>query len=156
MELYDINQLVKNDGSGDFYDLFEIFFRVDELTNFRLYTVQRGEEMRMDLVCQSIYDNTQYVDFLCNLNKISNPLNIKFGDTMLYVDREFIERFRVKPKTQTEQQVIAKSNRGTLQDKSRQDYIENNFSLPPNVLERPSEQVLIKGSVIKLGMDYSK
>jgi hypothetical protein len=156
MELYDINQLVKNDGSGDFYDLFEIFFRIDELTNFRLYTVQRGEEMRMDLVCQSIYDNTQYVDFLCNLNKISNPLNIKFGDTMLYVDREFIERFRVKPKTQTEQQVIAKSNRGTLQDKSRQDYIENNFSLPPNVLERPSEQVLIKGSVIKLGMDYSK
>jgi len=151
MELYDINQLVKNDGSGDFYDLFEIFFRIDELTNFKLYTVQRGEEMRMDLVCQSIYDNTQYVDFLCNLNKISNPLNIKFGDTMLYVDRDFIERFRVKPKTQTEQQVIAKSNRGTLQDKSRQDYIENNFSLPPNVLERPSEQVLIKGSVIKLG-----
>jgi hypothetical protein len=151
MELYDINQLVKNDGSGDFYDLFEVFFRVDELTNFKLYTVQRGEEMRMDLVCQSIYDNIQYVDFLCNLNKISNPLNIKFGDTMLYVDREFIERFRVKPKTQTEQQVIAKSNRGTLQDKSRQDYIENNFSLPPNVLERPSEQVLIKGSVIKLG-----
>jgi len=151
MELYDINQLVKNDGSGDFYDLFEIFFRIDELTNFKLYTVQRGEEMRMDLVCQSIYDNTQYVDFLCNLNKISNPLNIKFGDTMLYVDRDFIERFRVKPKTQTEQQVIAKSNRGTQQDKSRQDYIENNFSLPPNVLERPSEQVLIKGSVIKLG-----
>ena len=151
MELYDINKLVKNDGSGDFYDLFEIFFRIDELTDFRLYTVQRGEEMRMDLVCQSIYDNTQYVDFLCNLNKISNPLNIKFGDTMLYVDRDFIERFRVKPKTQTEQQVIAKSNRGTQQDKNRQDYIENNFSLPPNVLERPAEQVLIKGSVIKLG-----
>ena len=32
-----------------------------------------------------------------------------------------------------------------------QEYIENNFSLPPNVLERPAEQVLIKGSVIKLG-----
>ena len=70
---------------------------------------------------------------------------------MLYVDEEFIERFRVKPKTQNVQQVIAKSNRGTQQDKTRQDYIENNFSLPPNVLERPAEQVLIKGSVIKLG-----
>ena len=151
MELYDINKLVKNDGSGDFYDLFEIFFQKDESTNFKLYTVQRGEEMRMDLVSQSIYNDIQYVDFLCNLNKISNPLNIKFGDIMLYVDEEFIERFRVKPKTQNVQQVIAKSNRGTQQDKSRQDYIENNFSLPPNVLERPAEQVLIKGSVIKLG-----
>ena len=151
MELYDINKLVKNDGSGDFYDLFEIFFQKDESTNFKLYTVQRGEEMRMDLVSNSIYNDTQYVDFLCNLNEITNPLNIKLGDTMLYVDRDFIERFRVKPKTQTAQQVIAKSNRGTLQDKSRQDYVENNFSLPPNVLERPSEQVLIKGSVIKLG-----
>ena len=151
MELYDINKLVKNDGSGDFYDLFEIFFQKDESINFKLYTVQRGEEMRMDLVSNSIYNDTQYVDFLCNLNEITNPLNIKLGDTMLYVDRDFIERFRVKPKTQTAQQVIAKSNRGTLQDKSRQDYVENNFSLPPNVLERPSEQVLIKGSVIKLG-----
>ena len=151
MELYDINKLVKNDGSGDFYDLFEIFFQKDESINFKLYTVQRGEEMRMDLVSHSIYNDTQYVDFLCNLNEITNPLNIKLGDTMLYVDRDFIERFRVKPKTQTAQQVIAKSNRGTLQDKSRQDYVENNFSLPPNVLERPSEQVLIKGSVIKLG-----
>ena len=151
MELYDINKLVKNDGSGDFYDLFEIFFQKDESTNFKLYTVQRGEEMRMDLVSQSIYNDIQYVDFLCNLNKISNPLNIKFGDIMLYVDEEFIERFRVKPKTQNVQQVIAKSNRGTQQDKTRQDYIENNFSLPPNVLERPAEQVLIKGSVIKLG-----
>jgi hypothetical protein len=151
MELYDINKLVKNDGSGDFYDLFEIFFQKDESTKFKLYTVQRGEEMRMDLVSQSIYNDIQYVDFLCNLNKISNPLNIKFGDIMLYVDEEFIERFRVKPKTQNVQQVIAKSNRGTQQDKTRQDYIENNFSLPPNVLERPAEQVLIKGSVIKLG-----
>jgi hypothetical protein len=151
MELYDINKLVKNDGSGDFYDLFEIFFQKDESTNFKLYTVQRGEEMRMDLVSQSIYNDIQYVDFLCNLNKISNPLNVKFGDIMLYVDPDFIERFRVKPKTQNVQEVIAKSNRGTQQDKSRQDYIENNFSLPPNVLERPSEQVLIKGSVIKLG-----
>jgi len=151
MELYDINKLVKNDGSGDFYDLFEIFFQKDESTNFKLYTVQRGEEMRMDLVSESIYNDIQYVDFLCNLNKISNPLNVKFGDIMLYVDLDFIERFRVKPKTQNVQQVIAKSNRGTQQDKSRQDYIENNFSLPPNVLERPAEQVLIKGSVIKLG-----
>jgi hypothetical protein len=70
---------------------------------------------------------------------------------MVYVDRDAIEGFRVKPVTQTAQQVIAKSNRGTQQDKSRQDYIENNFSLPPNVLERPAEQVLIKGSVIRLG-----
>jgi hypothetical protein len=151
MELYDINQLVKNDGSGDFYDLFEIFFKKENDVNFRVYTVQRGEEMRMDLVSQSIYNDTQYVDFLCNLNRILNPLNIKFGDSMIYVDLAEIEAFRIVRKTQSAQQAIAKSNRGTQQDTSRQDYIENNFSLPPNVLERPAEQVLIKGSVIKLG-----
>ena len=151
MELYDIDNLVKNDGSGNFYDLFEIFFEKDNTANFKVYTVQRGEEMRMDLVSQSIYNDTKYVDFLCNLNRILNPLNIKIGDRMIYVDETEIEGFRVKPTTQTVQQVIAKSNRGTQQDKSRQDYVENNFSLPPNVLERPAEQVLIKGSVIRLG-----
>ena len=151
MELYDIDNLVKNDGSGSFYDLFEIFFKTDNDANFKLYTVQRGEEMRMDLVSQSIYNDIQYVDFLCNLNRILNPLNIKIGDGIFYVDRDAIEGFRVKPVKQTAQQVIAKSNRGTQQDKSRQDYVENNFSLPPNVLERPADQVLIKGSVIRLG-----
>ena len=151
MELYDIDNLVKNDESGDFYDLFQIFFKNNNDVNFKLYTVQRGEEMRMDLVSQSIYNDTKYVDFLCNLNRILNPLNIKIGDIMLYVDVTNIEVFRVKPVTKTVQQAIAKSNRGTQQDKSRQDYIENNLSLPPNVLERPSEQVLIKGSVIRLG-----
>ena len=151
MELYDINNLIKNDGSGDFYDLFEIFFKKDNGANFKSYRVQRGEEMRMDLVSQSIYNDTKYVDFLCNLNRILNPLNIKFGDIMVYVDVDVIEEFRVKRSTENIQQAIARSNRGTQQDKSRQDYVENNLSLPPNVLERPAEQVLIKGSVIKLG-----
>ena len=105
----------------------------------------------MDLVSQSIYNDTKYVDFLCNLNRILNPLNIQIGASLIYVDLTALEAFRIKPTTQTAQEAIARSNRGTQQDKSRQDYVENNFSLPPNVLERPAEQVLIKGSVIRLG-----
>ena len=62
-------------GSGDFYDLFQIFFEDNNDTNFKLYVVQRGEDMRMDLVSQSIYNNTKYVDFLCNLNRILNPFH---------------------------------------------------------------------------------
>lgn len=151
MVLYDIDNLEKNDGSGDFYDLFEIFFKKKEDINFGVYVVQRGEEMRMDLVSQSIYNSSKHVDFLCNLNRILNPLNIKIGTTLVYVEESIIEEFRVKRKNENVQQAIAKSNRGNKQDISRQEYVENNFALPPNVLERPSEQVLIKGSVIRLG-----
>ena len=55
--------------------------------NLNTYTVQTGEEMRIDLVMMSIY-NDPYVlkdtDIILFLNDIDNPLNINVGDVIRY------------------------------------------------------------------------
>ena len=39
MELYDIDNLVKNEGSGDFYDLFQIFFKKDNMKFIKQFLI---------------------------------------------------------------------------------------------------------------------
>ena len=75
-------QLVKLE---EFYDLNKLTFNhryVD--VQYATYKVQKGEEMRIDLVCESIYGSTSHIDIILNVNKISNPLNIKEGITIIY------------------------------------------------------------------------
>ena len=81
MKIYDLNNIDKVDG---FYDLTQLTFRYDVGVSLSQYTVQKGEEMRMDLVCESIYNNTDYIDILCSINNIDNPLNIREGQIIIY------------------------------------------------------------------------
>jgi len=155
MELYDITSLKKTTRSGSNYDLFEVRYQRPDTPDgdfgLRPYTIKRGEDMRMDLVSMSIYGTTEYVDFLCFINNISNPLNIKARDTIIYVIRENIESFKVRVKSDDVIQAVAKSNRATKPDASREEYLSNNLSLPPNILEQPVEQIIVAGDLIKLG-----
>lgn len=48
-------------------------------------------DMRLDLICYDIYDNTDNIDLLCDLNGIINTFAVKDGDEILYVEEEFIE-----------------------------------------------------------------
>ena len=50
------------------------------------YLVQKGEDMRVDLVMQSIYGdyNLKDVDVLLFINNIDNPINIREGMVLLY------------------------------------------------------------------------
>ena len=107
--------------------------------------------MRIDLICQSIYGNTDYIDFLCFVNSIYNPVNIVAGTSIIYYAEESIPTFIVEPKTDDITQAIAKANRGTKPDPSREEFLANNLTLPPNILEEPVEQIIVKGSLIRLG-----
>ena len=51
------------------------------------YVVQQGEEMRIDLVMMSIYDDVSILksmDVLLFINNIDNPLNVMVGDVIYY------------------------------------------------------------------------
>lgn len=152
MQIYDIDRLVKLE-LEEFYDVSKLTFnyRIGDV-QYEEYKIQKGEEMRIDLVCESIYGSTDYIDIILNVNKISNPLNIKEGSVIIYPLPEFLEDFRLQEVDKaTVQTQLANPNKATKVDPSRKKYVEENYSLPPTVLNRPTEQVKIQGDDIKVG-----
>lgn len=153
MIIYDIDILEKDPQQEDLYDLTQPTYI--QLGGFSVYyyIVEQTEEMRIDLVCNKLYNSTDYVDFLLSFNDIDNPLNIKSGDLILYVDELSIEEFRIVPeKPKVLQKLLLNANKQTKKDNNRQAYVEDNFSLPPTILETPIESVQVKGDQIVIGV----
>jgi hypothetical protein len=153
MVIKDIDKLKRSTTNLDLYDLNKLTFRFTfEGLSFGEYKVKKGEEMRIDLVCNSIYGNLENIDILLNINNISNPLNIKEGSTLRYPSVDSIASLRVREsKTNNVQSSLSSSNKASAQDPARQQYVDQNYSLPPNVMEKPTEQTQISGNTIKIG-----
>ena len=152
MKIEDIDKL-KRPINENLYDLTKLTFRSTfENLAFGQYKIQKGEEMRIDLVCQSIYGNVNYVDIILNINNISNPLNIKEGTIIIYPTANSIPDLRIKDSKNNNVQVsLSSGNKASAPDPSRQKYVEENYSLPPNVMTSPTEQVIVSGDTIKIG-----
>ena len=150
MKIYDIDNLKKKNGQ---YDLFTRTYKyVFNGIKYYEYKVQKGEEMRIDLVCKSIYGNIDYIDVILNVNNISNPLNIKEGSLIKYPDQSDIEILRFKEKKSKEDsKVLSNPNKSTKIDQSRQKYIENGSieSNSPNIIS--DDQISTKGGLLKVG-----
>ena len=103
-------------------------------------------------MCESIYGNTEYLDLLMHINNIDNPLNIKEGAILYYPSSNKIDLYRiVEEKPQTVQNKIINTNKTTRKDSNREMYIKQGYSLPPVVLEKPTEPVRIEGDNIVIG-----
>ena len=65
--------------------------------NLYSYTVQKEEEMRIDLIMMSIYDDDKYtledVDVILFINGIDNPININVGDVIYYPEKSICQNF---------------------------------------------------------------
>jgi hypothetical protein len=148
-----------------FYDLFQPTIKSADLRNYPTYEVTGDDEMRIDLIFQNIYelesDQVRYyykeVDALLSINNISNPLNIKKGTILKYVPIGEYEGLRI---IETDSLVNKKSisqklgypDKKTKQDKSRKDYVENNYSLPPTVNPSPVPPIRLgDGGAISVG-----
>ena len=69
MKVYDIDQLKRLESNINLYDLTKLTFKtVFKEIIYNEYKVQKGEEMRIDLVCQSIYGNIENIDIILNVN----------------------------------------------------------------------------------------
>lgn len=154
MQIYDLDILQRDPNQSDLYDLMQITYR--ESSGYPLYQciVETYEEMRIDLISLRCFNSTDYIDFLLHFNSIDNPLNIKAGDIINYIDISFVDNFKVvseKPKTL--QKKLLNPNKQTRKDTNRQNYIEENFSLPPTLLDTPIESVQIRGDSIIIGIN---
>lgn len=124
-----------------------------------IYTVQRHEEMRIDLVMKSIYGENDYfkdLDVILYINGIDNPLEIKEFDTILYPNQSDLAEFRYYERGNfTENKKISEKlgipNKTTRKDGNREKFISNGYSLPPVVLAESKEPVRVNKNTIFIG-----
>ena len=150
MKIYDIDTLEKDD-SGN-YNLTQLTYQSDfNIVNYQQYEVQKGEEMRIDLVCQSIYGSLDYIDIILNANNIDNPLNIKEGTIIIYPTGN-VDGLRYSDiKKQNGAEVLTNTNKQQRKDNNRKKYVENQYSLPPTIMNERTQQYDISSDVIVLG-----
>lgn len=91
MIIKSLENLKKN---GGVYDLYaEVIVNNNPFAVFKFPCTSR-HNMRMDLVCFDIYNNTESVDVLCTVNGILNPLVVQDGDVIFYVDEKDLDSVR--------------------------------------------------------------
>lgn len=146
MNIYDLSILQK---TGDQYDLNQRTFNYSLDVPFSEYIVDRSEEMRIDLVCNSIYSNVDQVGFLMYFNNIDNPLNIKAGDRIKYIDSLLIDSLKISADDRSRIEFLQNINRGTRTDSNRTDHL--NKSNNPTFNSRPIQQVVDRNGVIIIG-----
>jgi phage pi2 protein 07 len=157
MDIKSLSNLKFNQ-SDEKYNLFRpdtLFIFIDELYQ---YKVQKTEEMRIDLVMMSIYDDNKYsledVDIILFLNGINNPLNINEGDIIYYPPYDSLQSYRFEFKSKEVggdiRKKLAVPNKTTKKDPNRKKFTEN-YSLPPVVLDETKSPVRIEGDKIVIG-----
>lgn len=129
--------------------------------SFYQYTVQKGEEMRMDLVMLSMYeDNIEaigHMDVILYINDIDNPLNIVEGMVLIYPpDMSQLDSYRVtlSETSNTGRNVrkqLAFPNKSSKKDPARKKFLENDYLLPPVVLESARKPVRLENGKIIIG-----
>jgi hypothetical protein len=152
MEFYDLTNLKQDAMQSNLYNMFDATFKYLTGVILYQYVVQQYQEMRIDTICQDIYNSTQYCDFLLDLNNIDLPLNIKTNDILLYVSVEQIDFFRLDETTaKTLRNTYLNTAKVSQIDPNRNNFINNNNSLPPTFLQVPVNSVIIKNNKIILG-----
>ena len=165
MDIFSLFNTVKFNTTDNIYNLFEptILFRDDSTQE---YTVTDTDEMRIDLIFQnmynitpnSIYEMLEHIDIILRLNNIDNPLNIKEGMVLKYPTMGQFEFYRYSEvledtNNETIKQLGVQNNpnKTTRVDPNRQNYIENDYSLSPVVLDTPREPVRIVDGRFSIG-----
>jgi phage pi2 protein 07 len=127
--------------------------------SLQTYVVQKQEDMRIDLVMQSIYeDNSDLsdVDVLLYINNIDNPLNIREGMILYYPKEEDFDNYRFNEESmivdkKSIKQQLGVLNKTTRIDEKRKKFLDADYSLPPVVKSESRPSVTIDSGSIKIG-----
>jgi hypothetical protein len=166
MDIKSLYKYIKKSQTTGFYDLFTPTFINNPSIRLNQYEVTKDDEMRIDLVFGNMYlidisDLKSYledIDVILYINNIDNPLNIKEGMILDYPIIGELENYRYLPPTTLSNNSITKQlgtpntpDKTTRRDNSRQNYIENDYSLSPVVLDTPREPVRIENGRFSIG-----
>ena len=152
MKLYDLDKLIRDTKQDNLYNFFDPTFKMNIGINLQQHVVAPEEEMRIDLVCNNIYNSIEQVDFLLDLNDIDNPLNIMEGDQILYASVTAIPEYRVKTIDNNNARAqLLNANKSSRKDDNRKKYLDESYVLPPTFVETPEAPVKILNNQIVIG-----
>jgi len=156
-----LEKLERDPDQGGLYNLYATVFVYNKKVLLYGYKVQRGEAMRIDNICNKIYNNTNHQSFLMDINNIQNPMTIKEGDLLLYVEEDDIPSFKAPkelgPKLRNEVINKAITDKKKQIDGARQDYLKKRQEvdpLPANIKQTPESAINVgDDGVVKIILD---
>jgi hypothetical protein len=166
MDIYSLNNQVKFDTNQNLYNLFQPTFIYNTSVPLQSYEVTRDDEMRIDLIFLNMYqyditmleNYVEDIDIILFINNIDNPLNIKTGTILNYPNPDDFVRFRFSDNLESLSTDVTRQlatpnlpSKVTKPDPNRQAYLENDYSLPPVVLDVPREPVRIQDGRFSIG-----
>lgn len=166
MNVKSLQEGVKKNLETGLYNLFTPTFISNPTIRLMQYEVTKDDEMRIDLVFGKMYSiemsmmstYLEDIDVILYINNINNPLNIKEGMILDYPDIDKLYQFRFEPTSTINDSSVAKQlgtpntpDKRTRRDASRQNYVENDYSLSPVVLDTPREPVRIVDGKFSIG-----
>ena len=77
----------KKDSNG-LFDIFQKTVVENKQLGISTTTVEDGEEMRIDKICERLYGNTNLEEEIMKLNNILNQWTINVGDEIKYLNDE--------------------------------------------------------------------
>jgi len=111
MDFKTLQFLERDKDQNGLYNLFATTFVMNRNVQVFGYPVQKGEDMRIDLIINSIYKNDKHANFILDINNIVNPVTIKAGDLLLYVNEEDIVKYRPNPADAPKRMPVARRHR---------------------------------------------
>lgn len=156
MEIKSLNNL-KKDSSG-MYDLYAEVINGKNIISIFKFPLTDKHDMRIDLVCNDIYGNTDSVDLLCVLNGIIQPLTIQSGDVLFFVDKDDLTNIRSNAAARDAiVQAVVNANKGksqktdtnrTADTANRKDKEKAKQFIPPNLIQATSNIDYGEGIII--------
>ena len=156
MKLYDIDKLKRDAKQDKLYNLFELTFKFQDAIDSPLQTYILSDEqyMRPDLISKDLYGTVEFIDTLCNVNSIDNPLNFMVDDAIVYPNRGIIETYKLDDVyIESIPGLALNAEKTTEVDPNRKAYVEQNYNLTPTTKDVPKDPVKIVGESIVIGDD---
>lgn len=164
MDIKSLYEYVKFDSKLELYDLTKPSFIYRTDFNFNEYEVRPEEEMRIDLIFKSMYNiddsDAEYrlsdIDIILYINNIDNPFNIKKGLKLIYPSLENISKFRydlsrLEEEKNNVRDKLLVPNKTTKKDKDRESFKNNDYSLPPVILNKPKDPIRLSNGKFSIG-----
>lgn len=147
----DINSLKSLKKNGSVFELYtEVIANNNPYAVFKFPCTER-HNMRMDLVCYDIYNNTSNIDVITTVNGIMQPLTVQDGDIIYFVDEKDLDSVRsdaaviasiidaVKGANKGKEQ---KTDSGRTADTANRKQTERDKSyVPPNILQSNNKNI---------------
>jgi len=154
MNIYEINKLKRDSKQDNLYNMFQVTYRdtSDSASPLIPFNVTEEQSMRLDVVSNFVYKDDSFVDILCHVNSIDNPLNIMAGDKIFYPNQGFIDSFKTDDVfIEATPGLLLNAEKTTEVDENRKQYVEANYNLIPTANPVPKESVRIVGESIVIG-----